>query len=244
VSGLRSRAQGPHAFTHRSGARGPRAATRAGLALATVATGSLVLAQLSGCDAKLPGQLVGAYTIQMRIKENNCGSGVVPNAQSYAAELRAGDPPPRGFWRVPKQAPIEGQYEAGKFQFTFSMGLELGQADAGTTGCTAIREELLQGEIALPEPDAGASDAGSPDAGVAAETRDAGPNQPALMGTHRISFRTDPAGRCANNPGPIAVFERLPCSALYELPQQRVVVASMSSPPQGRRRRDPVLMKA
>ena len=181
----------------------------------------LALAQLGGCDAKLPGKLVGAYTVQMRIKENNCGGGVVPNAQTYAAELRAGDPAPRGFWRVPKQAPIEGQYEAGKFQFSFSMGLELGQADAGTTGCTAIREELLEGEVELPEPDAGsdagASDAGSADAGVVVQARDAGPSPAALTGTHRISFRADPAGRCANNPGPIAVFERLPCSALYEL---------------------------
>jgi len=177
----------------------------------------LSLALLLGCDNELPGDVVGAYNIQMRLTENNCGGGVLPNAQAYAAELRAGKPPPRGYWRVPKQAPIEGRYEAGQFQFTFSMGLELGKADAGTTGCTAIREELLQGSVELPEPDAGTSDASLADAGVGVNSGDAGPAKAALTGTHRISFRTDPAGRCANHPGPLAVFERLPCSAQYEL---------------------------
>jgi hypothetical protein len=176
----------------------------------------LVLTLIVGCNTELPGDVVGAYTIQMRLTENNCGAGVVPNAQTYAAELRAGEPP-RGFWRVPKQGPIEGRYEAGAFQFTFSMGLELGNADAGTAGCTAIREELLQGEVSLPERDAGVSDAGVSDAGHVGTASDAGSAQAGLTGTHRISFRTNPQGRCANHPGPLALFERLPCSALYAL---------------------------
>jgi hypothetical protein len=176
----------------------------------------LVLALLVGCSTEIPGDVVGAYTIQMRLTDNNCGAGVVPSAQTYAAELRAGETP-RGFWRVPKQAPIEGRYEAGEFQFTFSMGLELGNADAGTAGCTAIREELLQGRVTLAEPDAGVRDGGAADAASTSVVRDAGSSSAGLSGTHRISFRTNPQGRCANHPGPLALFERLPCSALYEL---------------------------
>lgn len=176
----------------------------------------LVLSVLVGCGTEVPGDVVGAYTIQMRLTDNNCGAGVVPNAQTYAAELRAGETP-RGFWRVPKQAPIEGRYEAGEFQFTFSMSLELGNADAGTAGCTAIREELLHGEVTLAEPDAGVRDSGVTDAGRGIVVHDAGSSLAGLSGTHRISFRTNPQGRCANHAGPLALFERLPCSALYEL---------------------------
>jgi hypothetical protein len=175
-----------------------------------------LLALLCGCSTEVPGEVVGAYTIQMRLTDNNCGAGVVPIAQTYAAELRAGETP-RGFWRVPKQAPIEGRYEGGAFQFTFSMGLELGNADAGTAGCTAIREELLQGEVTLGEPDAGGRDSGVTDAASSSVGRDAGSSLAGLSGTHRISFRTNPQGRCANQTGPLALFERLPCSALYEL---------------------------
>jgi hypothetical protein len=176
----------------------------------------LVVTLLAGCSTEVPGEVVGAYTIQMRLTDNNCGAGVVPSAQTYAAELRAGETP-RGFWRVPKQAPIEGRYEAGEFQFTFSMSLELGDADAGTTGCTAIREELLQGQVTLPKPDAGVGDSGANDAASTPAVRDAGSVEEGLTGTHRISFRTNPQGRCAKQPGPLAVFEHLPCSALYVL---------------------------
>lgn len=176
----------------------------------------VVLALLAGCSTEIPGDVVGAYTVQMRLTDNNCGAGVVPGAQTYAAELRAGETP-RGFWRVPKQAPIEGRYEAGEFQFTFAMSLELGNADAGTAGCTAIREELLQGNVTLAEPDAGVRDSAVTDAGSSSVVDDAGGSSAGLTGTHRISFRTNPQGRCANHPGPLALFERLPCSALYEL---------------------------
>lgn len=193
--------------------RGAASLARPGPALAFSCA---LLALLAGCTPELPGEVVGAYTVQMRLTDNSCGAGVVPSARTYAVELRAGETP-RGFWRVPKQAPIEGRYEGGEFQFTFVMSLELGNADAGTAGCTAIREELLQGEVSLAEPDAGARDAGVRDAGTTDVVRDAGSEALGLTGTHRISFRTNPQGRCANHPGPLALFERLPCSALYEL---------------------------
>lgn len=186
--------------------------SRAGLAAALVA--------LAGCTPELPGDVVGAYSVRMRLEENNCGVGALPlpDGHAYAAELRAEDT--RGFWRVPKAAPYEGVYREGQFEFSFSMVLELGNADAGTSGCTVLREEVLSGEVQRVS-DAGSDDAGLGDAGLSVVARDASLGvaemQPALEGTHRISFRANPAGRCANQQGPLGLFERLPCSALYDL---------------------------
>jgi hypothetical protein len=175
------------------------------------------------CETDLPGDVVGAYVVRMQLADNSCGAGVVLDEDRYTAELRAGQPP-RGFWRVPRFPPLEGRYEDGGFRFTFAEVRELGSADAGTSGCTVFREELLEGTVVRPLPaaerDAAEGDGG--DAGLVTATDnaardDAGPSQPPLRGQHRISFRTNPEGRCRDHMGPLGPFERLPCSARYEL---------------------------
>jgi len=168
----------------------------------------------AACQTELPGDVVGAYKIRMQLQENNCGNGVVLNEDRYTAELRAGEPP-RGFWRVPKSAAIEGRYEDGGFTFQVAETRDLGSADAGTSGCTIFREELLEGTVVRPNPvvdrDAGSQDAGAHDGANSADA------SAALAARHRISFRTNPNGRCKDHPGPLGPFERLPCSALYDV---------------------------
>lgn len=165
---------------------------------------------LLGCRDSLPGEVVGAYRVTMRAVENTCGaSGLpLPDGHAYRVELR--ESAPVGYWRTPRAAPIEGRYADGEFAFSFATPLELGDVDAGTSGCLVRREELLTGRV---EPVALVDDAGAraaPDAGLDEIAT-------VLRGEHSISFRPDPSGRCATVQGPIHVFERLPCVARYSV---------------------------
>lgn len=172
---------------------------------------SAMVVLLAGCSENLPGEVVGAYRVTMRLEENSCGELGLPLADGYryTAELREEEP--RGFWRTPSAAPIEGRYQSGTFEFSFAMTLELGMADAGTAGCLVRREEQLRGTVSFE--DAGAEDAGSADGGARAPRG----GESALAGEHRISFIPDPNGRCANVRGPVHVFAQLPCGARYRI---------------------------
>ena len=157
-----------------------------------------------GCDPSLPGEVVGAFHVVMRLEENSCGSRVVPFAdgQKYAVELRR--EADVGFWRLPESPPVQGRWQDDSFAFEFSQPIELGLADAGTSGCTVLREESLEGKVRglARRPDAGLKDPAE------ATT---------LEGWHRVSFRADPSGRCRDEHGPLREFERLPCAARYRL---------------------------
>lgn len=172
----------------------------------------------AGCDGGLQGELIGTYKLSMHVADNSCGKAAlpVPDGAKYAVELRADGP--RGFWRRVKVPPVEGVYDAGTFRFSFEALFDLGQADAGTAGCRLYRNELLTGEVIL-EDDAGRAlhagdptDAAASDAGVAPA-----PTTSTLRGTYSYSFRTDPTGICKDQPGPLGVYEHLPCSVDYTL---------------------------
>lgn len=169
----------------------------------------------AGCFGDLPGEVVGTYTVSMHLGDNSCGTPALPVADgtSYAVELRADGP--RGYWRRPKIPPIEGHYDGdGGFAFQFEALFDIGNADAGTGGCRLYRDEMLNAQVVV------AGDAGRPaDAGDALTTGDAGTasGPPPLSGHYTYTFRTDATGVCANNPGPLGVYQRLPCSVAYSL---------------------------
>lgn len=175
----------------------------------------LSLLLVGSCGTSLPGEPIATYTVTWRLEENTCGaSGLpLPDGHRRPVELRADGM--RGYWRFPSTASITGRYDQGEFQFSSAMMLELGSVDAGTGGCLVRREELLRGSVEVVERDGGVADAGT-DSGASQPSR-LEDEETSLAGEHRISFTPDPAGRCANHPGPLHVFERLPCSALYRL---------------------------
>ncbi|MDB4985638.1 MAG: hypothetical protein JWN04_816 [Myxococcaceae bacterium] len=157
-----------------------------------------------------PGDLIGAYGITMQLESNSCGPAALPlpDGYRYTAELRADGQ--HGYWRVPKAPPLTGTYDAGIFAFGTTESLELGNADAGTLGCTLVRDEELRGQVGL----ASGSDAGLSDA---SDAGDGGVDDAPLHATHNISFSANPAGRCAGSRGPLGPFLVLPCSANYQL---------------------------
>ena len=162
------------------------------------------LALALGCDPSLPGEVVGAFSVVMRLEDNSCGSAVAPFAdgQKYAVELRSdGD---TGFWRLPKAPPVQGRWHDDSFSFQYAEPIELGMADAGTSGCTVLREESLEGKVL----GLGTQSDGGGAQGDAGTT---------LEGAHRVTFRADPSGRCRDAQGPLREFERLPCVARYRL---------------------------
>lgn len=167
---------------------------------------ALAACALAACDSDLPGDVVGAYSVLMRLEENTCGRAVTPFAdgERYAAEVRRDGE--RGYWRLTRGAPVAGEFDDAGFRFAYREAIELGTMDAGTLGCTVLREEALT--FVLDDL------AAQPDGGVALRTdRDGG----GLRGAHEVAFRPDPGGRCRESRGPLREFERLPCAARYHL---------------------------
>jgi hypothetical protein len=160
------------------------------------------LCLLTGCE-----KTRDLFEITSDLESNTCGANALPLPDGLSYKVQLKTDPPKATWKVvPKGAPITGKYDEAdeSFVFTASQTLSLGDIDAGTAGCTVIREETLEGTLALAEADAG-SDAGDDD------------DDPPLVGEHRIDFRADPNGTCRNANGPLGVFERLPCEARYSI---------------------------
>jgi hypothetical protein len=172
-----------------------------------------LLSLLAACPDNLPGEVVGAYRLTMHVEQNSCGErGLpLPEGHKYSVELRADEP--RGYWRIAGSPPIEGRYQRGEFEFAFAMTLDLGNLDAGTSGCLVRREERLSGRV--DEAELAAVD-GRGDGGRDGGSREADAAPP-LRAEHRIGFTPDPNGRCANVRGPVHVFDQLPCSATYRV---------------------------
>ena len=176
----------------------------------------LAVAVLVGCSNSLPGEPIAAYTVVWRLEENSCGATGLPLPDGHRRPVELRVDGMRGYWRFPSTAPISGRYDQSEFQFSYSTILELGSVDAGTNGCLIRRDELLRSRVDVVERDGGLADAASGDGGLAESPR-LEDEETSLSGEHRISFTPDPGGRCANHAGPLNVFERLPCSALYRL---------------------------
>jgi hypothetical protein len=176
---------------------------------------TIVAMLLTACSTSLPGESIATYAVTWRLEENTCGAtGLpLPDGHRRPVELRAEGM--RGYWRFPSTAPISGRYDQSEFQFSSASILELGSVDAGTSGCLVRRDELLRGRVDIVERDGGVADASAGDGGEAEPRLE--DEETSLSGEHRISFTPDPGGRCANHAGPLNVFERLPCSALYRL---------------------------
>lgn len=161
---------------------------------------------LGACDTQMPGEVVGTYKVVMRLDENTCGpfAAPFPDGEGYTVELRADGS--RGYWRLPPAPPFEGRRTGARFDFHYAQALELGLPDAGTSGCTVLREDQLRAEVTH-DPDAA-----RPDAGAQSDDDD-----DRMMGEHVIGFRADPTGRCRDERGPLRDFERLPCHLRYRL---------------------------
>lgn len=169
---------------------------------------------LGGCTPELIGDEIGTYRVTMTLSENTCGAQAVhlQDGRQYRAQLRADGT--RGYWRVPENGVIEGTFESGRFEFSFSGIADQSDADAGVF-CQILQEDVLLGSVAMPDEDAGTSDAAV--TGDDDDVQYALPKE-GLIGRHTFELRAAEGTDCAaalTSAG--GGFMRLPCSVRYDL---------------------------
>lgn len=186
---------------------------------------------------ELPGEVVGTYRITMTLEDNSCGAGAVNllDGHRYSVELRADTK--QGYWHVPGQPPLKGDYDSPEFRFENSSIVANEGPDAGPRGCSLRQVDRLTGKvIALPDAGTEAEDAEVDaevddedasekntkklDAGVDAEADeddDAGADEEdlALRGEHTFTISAASGSTCSSALAPVGPFEKLPCTVRY-----------------------------
>jgi hypothetical protein len=212
-------------------------------------TRSLALA-LFGATAlacgELPGEVVGTYRITMTLEENSCGAGAINllDGHRYSVELRSDMK--RGYWHVPGQPPLKGEYDAPNFRFENAGIVASEGPDAGPRGCSLRQVDRLTGRVSE-LPDAGSADQDAEaegeqaadaeaegeeeadaaadkdvkelDAGLHEDTDDdAGTDEDlALRGEHTFTISAASGSDCGNALEPRGPFQKLPCTVRYSV---------------------------
>jgi hypothetical protein len=171
----------------------------------------LGICSLAACQP-LPGEVVGTYAVTMELEENTCGNAAVHplDGNKYSVELREDDE--HAYWRIPSQTPIEGSYNAPRFEFELESLVASSVPDGGTLPCRLIQTELLTGRVALS--DAGVTDVDL-DAGESEE--DERGKGLMLLGKHELNISAEPGGDCSEALPPKGAFQKLPCVLRYQL---------------------------
>jgi hypothetical protein len=197
--------------------------------------GLLVFGATALACGELPGEVVGTYRITMMLEDNSCGAGAINvlDGHRYSVELRSDMK--RGYWHVPNQPPLKGDYDAPNFSFENSSIVANEGPDAGPRGCSLRQVDRLTGKL-TELPDAGSDDdedaetdsdddaedtpdkdvkldAGS-DAG-AAEDAGSDDDDAALRGEHTFTISAAAGSNCSSALTPRGPFEKLPCTVRY-----------------------------
>jgi hypothetical protein len=187
------------------------------------------------CD-DLPGDVVGTYRVTMKLEENSCGAGAVNllDGHRYSVELRSDTK--QGYWHVPEQPPLKGDYDAPDFRFENASIVASEGPDSGPRGCSLRQVDTLTGEV-VKLPDAGSAegedastdlaeddaDSATLDAGLdAGESEDAdedagGDGDLALRGEHTFTISAASGSDCASALAPHGPFDKLPCTVRYSV---------------------------
>jgi hypothetical protein len=178
----------------------------------------------SGCQAKLPGDLVGDYAITAELMDNSCGDAALPVAEvlEYRVQLRRDGR--TAYWMINMPPGSQGTYRGGEVSFTREQRFMIdedsepvepelaemdpialfgydpfdpnAEPDDGEAFCTLIVRESIDASVLL-EAGSGADDEAL-----------------ALEGTNTIEMRATGDSDCRRVLMPAGgPFEQLPCAA-------------------------------
>jgi hypothetical protein len=170
---------------------------------------------LFGCEARVPGETVGAFDVVGHLEENSCGVGAVPAVDPLAFPVEIRDDRGRPLWWRRGEIPVEGRVEEEALVFRRASRARVLASDptVGFPGCTVVTEETVR--VIVEPPGADAPDAAVADAGASNESSP-------LDGTNVAELSPEPGSDCRPL---LAVFggpwQALPCRVSYRLEGSR-----------------------
>ena len=162
-----------------------------------VASGCLEFGKVD--DAKAPGDMLGIFEVDSKLKESTCGDDALGGGDRWTFDVKLSRSDNDLFWLNGREA-IVGDIESDGRSFSFQTRIEqeIRAAKPGHPGCVVARDDIATGRLS-----------------------DSGSDVDGFTGTLRFRFRPTDGSDCASWIGTAGAVSALPCSISYSMDAER-----------------------
>ena len=166
----------------------------------------LVCFVTSGCldfgkvdDAKAPGDMLGIFAVESKLKESTCGDDALGAGDHWNFDVKLSRSANDLFWLNGREA-IVGSIESDGRSFSFETRIEqeITPAKPGRPGCSVARDDMATGRLS-----------------------DSGSDVESFSGSLRFRFRPLGNSDCSSWLGTEGAVTALPCSITYAMDAER-----------------------
>lgn len=166
----------------------------------------LVCFVVSGClnfgevdDAKAPGDMLGIFAVESKLKESTCGDDALGSGERWDFDVKLSRSDRDLFWMNGRES-IVGSIESDGRSFSFETRIEqvVTPSRPGRPGCSVTRDDMATGRLS-----------------------DSGSDVESFSGSLRFRFRALGSSDCSAWIGSEGAVAALPCTITYSMSAER-----------------------
>jgi hypothetical protein len=160
-----------------------------------------------GEDAKVPGDEVGTFQVQAKLRDSSCGSNALGSKDTWEFPVRLSRDGSNVYWLNGREV-IAGELasDGRTFDFDTVVSVTFSEAQPGRPGCRVARRDRARGVLA-----------------------DASTNAASFAGRLRYEFEAEPGSDCSELMLDPTGLAALPCVMEYSMRAARVASAEPST---------------
>ena len=108
-------------------------------------------AELGDEDPRAPGELLGFYSLEGKLTEDDCGAESLNAPQTWSFDVKLSRDGSALYWLNGREAIVGSIDEAGSFAFETHLDLRLAERNGSAKGCTIVRRDSAAGALARSE---------------------------------------------------------------------------------------------
>jgi len=162
-----------------------------------VACGCLDFGQVE--DAKAPGDMLGIFAVESKLKESTCGDDALGAGERWDFDVKLSRSDRDLYWLNGREA-IVGSIESDGRSFSFETRIEqeITASKPGRPGCSVARDDMATGRLS-----------------------DSGSEVDSFTGSLRFRFRALDGSNCSSWIGTEGAVTALPCAITYAMDAER-----------------------
>ena len=162
-----------------------------------VASGCLEFGKVD--DAKAPGDMLGIFAVESKLKESTCGEDALGGGDRWDFDVKLSRSADDLFWLNGREA-IVGSIDSDGRSFSFETRIEqeITAGNPGRPGCSVARDDKATGRLS-----------------------DSGSDVESFRGSLRFNFRALANSDCSGWIGSEGAVGALPCSITYSMTGER-----------------------
>jgi hypothetical protein len=162
-----------------------------------VASGCLDFGQVE--DAKAPGDMLGIFAVESKLKESSCGDKALGGGERWDFDVKLSRDDRDLYWLNGRES-IVGSIESDGRSFSFETRIEqeIIPGKPGRPGCVVARDDMATGRLS-----------------------DSGSDVDSFSGSLRFRFRALEGSDCSSWIGSEGAVSALPCSMTYSMNAER-----------------------